>query len=595
MALTGPRTALALLGLWAVLAIPAASAADRPNILLVLLDDFGVNDLAAGPTPRLKDIASRGISFSRHYAESVCAPGRASLLTGRPAASVGFHTYREGISPEFQTLPRQLQAAGYRTFFLGKWHLGRAFESARPRAQGFDHWFGMFEAVDTVDDQPDKGPLRISYLDPWLESESSRKQYPGHLTDLLGQRAGEFMRKTTDQPWFIQLAFLAPHQPVTPAPRFAKQYRDTPRGRYLALLQQVDEIIGKLVDAVPDDTIVVITSDNGGTGRAFESNLPFDGNKGFFQEGGLRTPLLLHWPGRWQGGERLDHAVSIMDIAPTLLRAIDVKPAASMRGRDLFERAPRPLFWYQQTPRLEQASVLSDSGDWRLITSNWGDPLLLPLGDSRVRDASAEKRAAVKRDLSSQLSRWVEGVTRVQLEGEPGENDSWHYRGDRFRRSPTLGSWSMALALEAGGSRDGVFAQQAGYLSLAATGADKLALAFDGHSAEIGLPKLGPGCHSLALAAYLVKSRGRTDFRRPDSRLLVYLDGEEIYRATYRNRSYSTSPPSTPLVLSGGKDQRVRALGGDRLHLSTRELSPAQVASIHKELVADCEFRTAGF
>ena len=157
-------------------------------------------------TPQLDAIARTGIHFTRHYADAICDPARAALLTSRQAASVGFHSYRAGLSPQLITLPEQLRRGGYRTFFVGKWHLGHAFASARPEQQGFDQWFGMLEAVDTVKDQPDNAFQKISYIDPWLEDETGhRQQYQGHLTDLLAEHAIKFTAENGEIPWFLSI------------------------------------------------------------------------------------------------------------------------------------------------------------------------------------------------------------------------------------------------------------------------------------------------------------------------------------------------------------------------------------------------------
>ena len=199
-------------------------AAERPNVLLVVLDDFGYNDLAINngsnsPTPSLDQLARGGLRFTRHYAESSCTPSRVALLTGRYPAELGFHAFGPGLSQEVETLADVLSAHGYSSHMIGKWHAGDAHRESRPEYQGFDHWFGFMNQLYLAGPHRDgvysRG--RPTYRNPWLENEAGElRQYPGHLTDILSQRALEVMRSAAE-PWFLYLSYYAPHTPVQPA------------------------------------------------------------------------------------------------------------------------------------------------------------------------------------------------------------------------------------------------------------------------------------------------------------------------------------------------------------------------------------------
>ncbi len=199
--------------LCAVLLTGCQAEESRPNILVIVLDDFGYNDLASNngsdsPTPSLDDIAARGIRYTRHYTESSCTPSRVALLTGMYPARVGAHPFVSGIDHELVTLPESLAAAGYRNYMIGKWHAGDSHRESRPEFQGFQHWFGFVNQL-YLQMPGEAGPYRRAkptYLDPWLEDEQgTRRQYHVHLTDILTDRALAVMR-SEQNPWFIYLS-----------------------------------------------------------------------------------------------------------------------------------------------------------------------------------------------------------------------------------------------------------------------------------------------------------------------------------------------------------------------------------------------------
>ncbi len=168
-----------------VLLASCESEVTKPNILLVVLDDFGFNDLALNngsnsPTPTLDEIARRGILFTRHYTESSCTASRVALLTGLYPARVGAHSYVNGIDHEVVTLPDVLGQNGYTNYLIGKWHAGDAHWESRPEYQGFDHWFGFVSQLYLKG--PHKPPAyrrnRPTYNSPWLETEEGElRQY----------------------------------------------------------------------------------------------------------------------------------------------------------------------------------------------------------------------------------------------------------------------------------------------------------------------------------------------------------------------------------------------------------------------------------
>lgn len=357
----------------------------RPNILLIVLDDFGYNDLAINngsdsPTPNLDQLAREGLRFTRHYAESSCTPSRIALLTGRYPARLGFHPIRAGLSHEVETLADVLSANGYNSHMIGKWHAGDTHHESRPEFQGIDHWFGFMNQLYLAGPHKDgvytRG--RPTYHNPWLENEKGElQQHQGHLTEILSQHALEVMRTESD-PWFIYLPFYAPHGPIEPATDYTRRFSDDSRGRFQALKSQLDTNIGRLLTQLRDsgqwrNTMVLVVSDNGGTGSVYPSNAPFPGVKVSYQEGGIRTPLILSWPGHWEGGETHDGITMIFDIFPTIVAALGIPAPAGLDGTDIFAvQSPRVLRWYSHGMFVDTFadtySVLSANGLWRLNT-----------------------------------------------------------------------------------------------------------------------------------------------------------------------------------------------------------------------------------
>ena len=310
----------ASLFLCGVLAVLASGCGDhstqrrRPNVLLIVADDMGYNDLAinngntAIHTPALDDLARQGIRFTRHYADAVCSPARAALLTGQYAARNNYEPNGRGMSPQLITLAEALRDNGYQTWHIGKWHIGDTLRDAWPDRQGFEHWFGFLNQWLLAGAHRNGKLIRVQprYNDPWLITDGDAGQrYPGHLDDILTDKAIATLGALAEgtQPWFINLWYYAPHAPVTPAADFAAQYPSTPAGRYRALVHQLDANVARVLEGLRasgqlESTVVIFVSDNGGTNHEIDSNYPFFGNKATFHEGGLRTPLLIRLPGQ---------------------------------------------------------------------------------------------------------------------------------------------------------------------------------------------------------------------------------------------------------------------------------------------------------
>jgi arylsulfatase A-like enzyme len=319
----------------------AAAGPTRPNFLVILSDDQGYADVGFQgckdiPTPHLDKLARSGLRCTGGYVtHPFCSPSRAALLTGRYQQRFGHENnpfydpsdHREGLPTSEKLLPECLRTAGYVTGWVGKWHLGAAPEF-RPQKRGFDETFGFIGGGHHYRDwQVDP---KIEYQVP-IERNGKSIEVKEHLTLAFGHEAATFIRRNKAQPWFLYLAFNAPHMPNEPTPeRLAKfaSIADKRRRAYAAQVSLLDDAIGETLVALHDSgqekqTLVFFFSDNGGPitqGAPNGSyNTPLRGGKGDVYEGGVRVPFLVSWPGKLPAGRDYDLPVSSLDVFPTLL------------------------------------------------------------------------------------------------------------------------------------------------------------------------------------------------------------------------------------------------------------------------------------
>lgn len=327
----------------------------KPNILFILTDDLGYGDISVhhGPgvhTHHIDALASGGLRFSQFYANStVCSPSRAALLTGRYPDRVGVpgvirQTTEDSwgyFDPSAITLPDMLHRAGYETIHIGKWHLGLEDEN-HPCERGFDEFHGFID--DMMDDywtHRRMGKNGMRYNREVIDPE-------GHATDLFTDWAVDRIRAraTSDKPFFMYLAYNAPHTPIQPPEEWVEKVRerepglDEKRLRYNALVEHLDDGVGRVMDALEEaglakDTIVIFTSDNGGWLPAGACNDPFRGGKCDMYEGGLRIPCIVRWPGHIEANSECDQIAMLMDFFPTLCEVAGVEVTHEIEGRTI--------------------------------------------------------------------------------------------------------------------------------------------------------------------------------------------------------------------------------------------------------------------
>lgn len=319
-----------------------------PNVIMIVTDDQGCGDVgftgnATISTPHLDRLAAEGAVFDRFYVSPVCAPTRASLMTGRyhPRTGVlGVIEGREFMVEQERTVAEHLSEAGYSTGLVGKWHLGENYPWI-PQAQGFDEFVGFRDGSHP-------------YFDVVLERNGRPFQTEGYLTDFLTDEAIDFVDRHQDTPFFLVLAYNAPHSPLEVPPSYLEPYEHLPEHTALiyGMMASVDENIGRLlerIDRLPDDEepLLLLLSDNGplygggGYERSERFNCGLRGTKYSVYEGGIRAPLVARWPGRIPSGVNIEHPAAHIDLLPTILdyAGHDASPeAASWDGRSL-----RPL------------------------------------------------------------------------------------------------------------------------------------------------------------------------------------------------------------------------------------------------------------
>ena len=385
----------------------------RPNLIYILADDLGYGDLGSYGqsrirTPRLDSLAARGMRFTDHYAGStVCAPSRASLLTGLHQGHAPVRGNRAmTLRPQDSTFVQRLQQAGYRTAMIGKWGLGDAGSTGEPSAVGFDEYYGYLDQVRAHNYYPEylyaNGERVALPNDVILAPDTYAKGLGGASTnkavyshDLFTERALDFIGRAADEPFFLYLPYTIPHvnnqgylidhhgMEVPELGDYAgRDWPDAERAK-AAMITRLDRDVGRLVDrldslGLAEHTLVLFSSDNGphreGVDPAFfDSNGPLRGNKRDLYEGGIRVPLIAHWPGRVPAGRVSSHPSANYDIGPTLLDVADLPPLSGADGLSMKatllgegEQARHEyLYWEFTEGKNKTRAVRTD--DWKYI------------------------------------------------------------------------------------------------------------------------------------------------------------------------------------------------------------------------------------
>ena len=378
------------------LASAAAPPAAPPNIVYIVSDDQGWKDVGFHgsdiATPTLDQLARDGARLEQYYAQPMCTPSRAALLTGRYPQRYGLQTLvipsagTYGLATDEFLLPQALKDVGYDTAIVGKWHLGHADKAYWPRQRGFDYQYGPLLGEIDYFTHSAHGTR------DWFRNNQPVRE-EGYVTQLLGQDAVRLIdRHDPKNPLFLYLAFTAPHAPYQAPKAYLDRYAhiaDPARRAYAAMITAMDDQIGDVLRALErkgmrENTLVVFQSDNGGprsaqfTGEVDMSkstipadNGPYRDGKASLYEGGTRVVALANWPGRIPAGSVVDQPIHEVDMYPTLARLAGASLAKTkpLDGIDVWPTVAEG----KPSPRTEVVYGIEPfrgavrEGDWKLV------------------------------------------------------------------------------------------------------------------------------------------------------------------------------------------------------------------------------------
>ncbi len=358
------------------------NAEQKPNLIIILTDDQGYKDVGFNGSPDIKTpnidrIASEGTRFTNGYVSyPVCGPSRAGLLTGRYQDRFGFtsnptmdpRVKQNGIPTTEKNIAEVLKPAGYTSGIIGKWHMGTHPE-LRPNKRGFDYFYGFLSgghqyfAKDLTLNDLDDVKYKYDWYRTRLLRNEQRVDTDEYLTDELSHEAVEFIKRESDKPFFLYVAYNAPHTPLQASKKYLDRYqhiKDKKRRTYAAMVSAVDDGVGNILSAlkeqgIDDNTLVVFLSDNGGARNNASDNGDLRGHKNNLFEGGVRVPFAARWPKKIPAGVDYNQPVSSLDILATIVEQanVDLSKNKPLDGVDLMpyitnEKTGSPhdiLFW----------------------------------------------------------------------------------------------------------------------------------------------------------------------------------------------------------------------------------------------------------
>ncbi len=340
----------------------AARNKDKTNILVILVDDLGYGDLSVNggvdiQTPNIDKLFERGMRFSNFYANcTVCSPTRASLMTGCYPDLVGVpgvirtnETNSWGyLSEDAITLPQLLRSSGYKTAIIGKWHLGLESPNT-PNERGFDFFHGF------LGDMMDDYWTHLRQGNNYMRLNTEVIEPEGHATNIFSDWAIDYLKKeeNDESPFFLYLAYNAPHFPIQPPVEWLKKVQEREKGisekraKNVALVEHLDAGIGKVIKALEEtrqdkNTLIIFSSDNGGHLPSGASNGNLRGGKQDMYEGGIKVPTCFVWKEAIKAGTVCDNLALTMDILPTLCEITNSKIPENINGisllRSLYEQ-----------------------------------------------------------------------------------------------------------------------------------------------------------------------------------------------------------------------------------------------------------------
>jgi arylsulfatase A-like enzyme len=396
---------------WAAsLVLPLLAQSQKPNIIFIMADDMGYADAGCYGgkhirTPNIDGLARDGLRFTQCYAgHEVCAPSRNVLMTGLHSGhttvrgnfgvtggvvGLGGGEHRIPLRAEDVTVAEVLKKAGYVTGITGKWGLGEPATTGPPNKQGFDEWFGYLNQRRAHTYYPTFIWLNQHKFLLTGNQDGAQTQY---THDLFTGFALHFLRRYERQPFFLYVPYTIPHAAFEVPSLGAYAGKDWPdeEKAYAAMITRMDTDIGRIMNLLTelnleDNTIVFFCSDNGAQNRydhLFNSAGPFRGKKGTLYEGGIRTPMIVRWPGRVPAGQTSDAVWYFADFLPTAAEIAGLQPPGNIDGVSVLpvllgqerEIPDRFLYWESPSRGLRQAVRWRD---WKAVRLEQGAPLEL--------------------------------------------------------------------------------------------------------------------------------------------------------------------------------------------------------------------------
>ncbi len=435
----------------------------KPNILIILADDLGRGDYSAFgtrdiQTPNIDRLCNEGMTFRNFFANScVCSPSRASLMTGcypdcvgvpglvrdEPDDSWGY------LFPGASVLPQVLKPAGYHTALIGKWNLG--LESPNlPNERGFDLFHGF------LNDMMDDYWTHLRHGQNFMRLNGNAIKSRGHATDVFTGWACDYLQQQTktDGPFFLYLAYTAPHFPIQPPADWLERVKhrepnlSEKRAKLVALIEHFDHGIGQILNTLDrtglaTNTLIVFNSDNGGRLEDEANNGPWRGGKQHMYEGGLRVPGIVRWQGVIKPGSSTERMTMTMDIFPTVCEVAGVTPPnqidglsflAALTGKD--ESSPkRDLYFIRREGGIEYGGKTIEAyrrDEWKLLQDNPFAPL--ELYDLHADPLESTNLAMKNHQILQQLLRAM--MKQIQVGGQVGWQPP-HPSPDSNHRSST--------------------------------------------------------------------------------------------------------------------------------------------------------------
>lgn len=405
--------------------------AKKPNIVLIMLDDSGWGDLASNgntwtSTPHIDQIRKDGLMVNRFFVSPLCAPTRASLMTGRYHLRTGTASVTGGLETmrtDETTIAEIFGRAGYTTGIFGKWHNGAHYPE-NPLGQGFNEFFGFCAGHWT------------NYFNTKLQHNKELVKTQGFITDVLTDAALSFIDKNKATPFFCYIPYNAPHGPFQIPDKFFNKY-DTANipnkdKAIYAMIDNVDENVGRVIEKIDDlhlanNTIVIFLSDNGPNSDRYNGNMK--GKKGSVHEGGVRVPFYMKWPGHIQQGIQIDKIAAHIDVLPTLaeLAGVKIPETIQLDGKSIVglinnsnaDWPDRNIYFHTyRESKLQPAPGSARSSQYRFVIDKNGTELYDMIADPNEEKNIAALNPDLVKRFEQQYTSWFTDVTKKGIHTE---------------------------------------------------------------------------------------------------------------------------------------------------------------------------------